>query len=836
MIDTNISLREASIKYNVEDLTDIEQKLFLISLVLETNSKLGIVFHLEKEITIFNYIKFEIKKFGPSESIVIISDIGYTLDSYKRIINFIDSGENERKYVYNFGKFKDILKDKKFKMFEYHGHDNTTDSNDSLNSEFKESEIYNYYCNENITEIIKIETNTKQLIEQKFCKKVKYPKKIGDLSLNMKYYNNVSLENNIKYIDDISLFKLSKINPFLYDDFSTVLYYFGIKGCGKTTQLLQASIELHNQTEIKMPRLYIDYQTMKKNHNLRKLIFKKELFYLFQNKEELLKFIELGYYKIIKDYDNFFSFFKIFLENILKLKCFTNKIILIIDNINDEEQVNDDYEYINKIIDICKNNSKQIKLIICGNGKFLQEKQKLFINNELFLKSNLNKERYLECFRYNYENDENKNIIPEYIYSNPEYYFNFESKKLNYTKINDFTNYILEEETKVMKDKNFFGKYYSLIYENKSLDKKTINKYYDILPHKYLSFFKTKESIHFKIANILFKAAMKKSIEYQINSQNLIYLLKSEGLERTQIGIFEEKLLTLLFKYNKIPLINLYFEKQNQLEVNELYYFISSKYDKLEQNIIINKPILITQSNFRGKFYDLIILIPITNTENYEAIFVQIGLNKKKDEIKILQEDIAKNHNKYRKGLEKYLNIKITNIYLNFIFYKQTQEDKSSEYDSGSIYCLNNNIQFHLFSLEDFELYQIKDNDFHFEKTSIFEYKFEEKNVLGKKRDKLFDDIFENLVRVFSEEERNILEKMNKNIKNVVKISAYKTIGSIIKNKTFSKKHIYAIIDKSTKIVIIGGIYKEFKNGKLENYTGLIVDYKQYIFYEINFS
>ena len=110
------------------------------------------------------------------------------------------------------------------------------------------------------------------------------------------------------------------------------------------------------------------------------------------------------------------------------------------------------------------------------------------------------------------------------------------------------------------------------------------------------------------------------------------------------------------------------------------------------------------------------------------------------------------------------------------------------------------------------------------------------KNVLGKKRDKLFDDIFENLVRVFSEEERNILEKMNKNIKNVVKISAYKTIGSIIKNKTFSKKHIYAIIDESTKIVIIGGIYKEFKNGKLENYTGLISDYKQYIFYEINFS
>ena len=50
-------------------------------------------------------------------------------------------------------------------------------------------------------------------------------------------------------------------------------------------------------------------------------------------------------------------------------------------------------------------------MIKCGNGKFLQKKQKLFINNELFLTADIGKERYLECFQYNYKNNEKKNKI-----------------------------------------------------------------------------------------------------------------------------------------------------------------------------------------------------------------------------------------------------------------------------------------------------------------------------------------------------------------------------------------------------------------------------------------
>ena len=167
------------------------------------------------------------------------------------------------------------------------------------------------------------------------------------------------------------------------------------------------------------------------------------------------------------------------------------------------------------------------------------------------------------------------------------------------------------------------------------------------------------------------------------------------------------------------------------MQVEELYYFICSKYEKLEKKIEHKKPIIITQNNFKGKFYDIIILIPIPNTDYFDSVFVQIGLNKKYTEISTLQKDIATNHHKYKNGIEKYINVNISNIYLHFIFDKQTQENCITNNESGSIYCLKNKIQFHLFSLEDNQLYNMDDN-FNFQKASFFEYKPKKKNILGK--------------------------------------------------------------------------------------------------------
>ena len=210
----------------------------MISLVLENNSKSGLSFQLNEEITIFKEINFSIKKFNNNHLIVVISHVYYSLEPYRRIITFIDEKQSIRWFVYNFKYFIEILKGEKFKLFKSHGQ-----SKDSLSSEFDETEIYNYYLNDNIKEIKKIETYTKQLIIHKFDTISNFPKKISDLSLNMKYYNPFSIENLIIYLDDLSIFKYNKLKPFLINRYATILFYFGIKGSGKTTQLLYASYD-----------------------------------------------------------------------------------------------------------------------------------------------------------------------------------------------------------------------------------------------------------------------------------------------------------------------------------------------------------------------------------------------------------------------------------------------------------------------------------------------------------------------------------------------------------------------------------------------------------------
>ena len=214
-----------------------------------------------------------------------------------------------------------------------------------------------------------------------------------------------------------------------------------------------------------------------------------------------------------------------------------------------------------------------------------------------------NQQKCLECPKYNYENNKNikKNIIPNYIFSHPAYYYKFISQKLDEKNINNFTFSLIQEEEELCKNINFFGQYYSLIFENKELSYKTFNKYYDILPNYYLTFIKKEGKISFEISNLIFKNALKKSIEYDIEYNSIENLLKSNDKERTQIGIYEEKLLTLLLKFNKLNLINLQFINENRLEVNEIYEFIDSKFDKFNGNIQKNKPIIITQTNYKGK-------------------------------------------------------------------------------------------------------------------------------------------------------------------------------------------------------------------------------------------
>ena len=68
---------------------------------------------------------------------------------------------------------------------------------------------------------------------------------------------------------------------------------------------------------------------------------------------------------------------------------------------------------------------------------------------------------------------------------------------------------------------------------------------------------------------------------------------------------------------------------------------------------------------------------------------------------------------------------------------KILKKKKIDLYDScskGVEYCIKNYIKFYLFSLDDFFLYEKKDNSDSYEIVEDFTYKIQNKNILGKKR------------------------------------------------------------------------------------------------------
>ena len=112
-----------------------------------------------------------------------------------------------------------------------------------------------------------------------------------------------------------------------------------------------------------------------------------------------------------------------------------------------------------------------------------------------------------------------------------------------------------------------------------------INIIFIVLPNYYLSFIKKSKTISFKISNIIYKNALKKLLQYEIEVNSIENLLKLNNKESTQVGIYEEKLLTLFLKFNKMNLTNIHFVDENRLEVEELYQFINSKYDLYDKKI-----------------------------------------------------------------------------------------------------------------------------------------------------------------------------------------------------------------------------------------------------------
>ena len=168
--------------------------------------------------------------------------------------------------------------------------------------------------------------------------------------------------------------------------------------------------------------------------------------------------------------------------------------------------------------------------------------------------------------------------------------------------------------------------------------------------------------------NDIYKLTVKKRISTLISEITLKDFMEN-WKDRIIQGIFEEKLLTLFISYNKLGLQNLIFCDENRIEIFEINKLKDNCYKKTTQALKFGKPIIITQENFMGKNYDLLLLLP--SQFDYIAYFIQIGLNKNKSQIELIKNELTINESKFISGIKELIGYNIVEIKLLFIFDKE---------------------------------------------------------------------------------------------------------------------------------------------------------------------
>lgn len=216
----------------------------------------------------------------------------------------------------------------------------------------------------------------------------------------------------------------------------------------------------------------------------------------------------------------------------------------------------------------------------------------------------------------------------------------------------------------------------------------------------YLKIFYEEDNIKLSLASKIFEEALISEISFEMQSKSLTYLMNRELFPRSTYGIAEELLIILLLKYNKFKILYLDFKEKNFLEVEEINKIKDNQAFLINQKINLekNECYLITQKKYNGENYDLLIIQNIENEVN--AIFIQIGVDKSKAEIKKHLSNIKDNIGQYKRGLKVRFDFDIDKFYLMYIFDEETQ--RTQNYGSnGSSICLNNNIDFLVYSFQD---------------------------------------------------------------------------------------------------------------------------------------
>ena len=121
-----------------------------------------------------------------------------------------------------------------------------------------------------------------------------------------------------------------------------------------------------------------------------------------------------------------------------------------------------------------------------------------------------------------------------------------------------------------------------------------------------------------------------------------------------------------------------------------------------------DKNVIIRQTQFTGKYYDLLLII--NHKGKTYGIFVQIGINKTRKDIEKYYNNLVKKNEDYIKGIKNLINININEIGFLLIFDYERQvflKNKGCK-TQGVGYCDKNKIAYLIY--KDFQLYDNLDS------------------------------------------------------------------------------------------------------------------------------
>lgn len=515
--------------------------------------------------------------------------------------------------------------------------------------------------------------------------------KISDLDFNFKNLDEDYIHNDIEYNETQDKW-YGDLEKMYSNKEKSHCFIFGPKGVGKTTLLLKYL----NYEEI--PRLYFPLKRMSRPNYYNKKWKKISLYetiYTFTDEKEMKKFSGENL-KDISDTPNLMEFIFSYIKQIfnfyseIKLK---KKIFVVIDDYNQE--LYDKDNIIEQIIDYV--NSKKHKLFLCilGKGQYINRKLYQYLTND-------NKDFLGTYWDTLIENELTKK---NQILRLPKYYYKYKDL-MEKTNLENIVEESINIEFKEIKLKYFFE---LSKYINTSINIAEIKNEFLNIPFQYLTIeTKTKindeKLIKFNFNLDIYQKVFENSIKGLLKIENLktkmdLYKDEKRGIDGVEFeDLIVEQLWNNTFDYIQFP-------ENNKLKVKEIFELKDNTNDT-RSNITLSEPIIIRQILFKGRYYDLLLIIN-QNGEKY-AIFIQIGLNKTGTDINCYFQNLTRYNDKYIEGIKKLINYEGSELKLGFllIFDFEHQKDlrKNKTKNEGFVFCIKNNIDFLIY--KDFKLFK----------------------------------------------------------------------------------------------------------------------------------